>query len=190
MNKRTERQMEATDGKSQEEINPTENDKTASPAVIPNEGENRQIDKIIEWANKCGVTDTDLKGMLATQILTSCASSTEDLELFQDGILAMHKGIEPKDTIESLLAAQMVAVHNMAMKFTRQAMLSSQTPDGVNANVNNVARLMRTFTSQMEALNRHRGKGQQKISVEHVHVNEGGKAIVGNITGGVVGDGE
>jgi hypothetical protein len=36
----------------------------------------------------------------------------------------------------------------------------------------------------LEALNRHRGKGQQKVTVEHVHVHEGGQAIVGNVEGG------
>ena len=33
----------------------------------------------------------------------------------------------------------------------------------------------------MEALNRHRGKGQQKVTVEHVTVNAGGQAIVGSV---------
>ena len=32
-----------------------------------------------------------------------------------------------------------------------------------------------------KSLNRHRGKGQQKVTVEHVHVHEGGQAIVGNV---------
>jgi len=45
-------------------------------------------------------------------------------------------------------------------------------------------KLARTFTSQVEALNRHRGKGQQKVTVEHVHVHEGGQAIVGNVSQG------
>jgi hypothetical protein len=31
----------------------------------------------------------------------------------------------------------------------------------------------------MEALQRYRGKGQQKVTVEHVHVNAGAQAIVG-----------
>lgn len=34
----------------------------------------------------------------------------------------------------------------------------------------------------MEALNRYQGKGQQKVTVEHVTVNAGGQAIVGNLT--------
>jgi hypothetical protein len=33
----------------------------------------------------------------------------------------------------------------------------------------------------IEALNRHRGKGQQKVTVEHVHVHAGGQAVVGMV---------
>ena len=36
----------------------------------------------------------------------------------------------------------------------------------------------------MDALGRHRGKGQQKVTVEHVHVNAGGQAIVGAVAAG------
>ena len=32
-----------------------------------------------------------------------------------------------------------------------------------------------------EALQRYRGKGQQKVTVEHVHVHTGGQAIVGSV---------
>jgi hypothetical protein len=37
----------------------------------------------------------------------------------------------------------------------------------------------RTYAMLLEALNRDRGKGQQKVTVEHVHVHEGGQAVVG-----------
>jgi hypothetical protein len=33
----------------------------------------------------------------------------------------------------------------------------------------------------LDALNRHRGKSQQKVTVEHVHVHSGGQAIVGAV---------
>ena len=43
--------------------------------------------------------------------------------------------------------------------------------------LNQANRLSRTFAAMHEALNRHRGKGsQQKVTVEHVTVNEGGQA--------------
>ena len=40
-------------------------------------------------------------------------------------------------------------------------------------------KLSRTYATLLEALNRHRGKGQQKVTVEHVHVHSGGQAVVG-----------
>ena len=93
-------------------------------------------------------------------------------------------GIAPVDEIEGMLAAQMVAVHNAAMECLRRAMISGQTYEGRDQNLKHAAKFTRTFTAQMEALNRYRGKGQQKMTVEHVHVHEGGQAIVGNVQGG------
>jgi hypothetical protein len=43
-------------------------------------------------------------------------------------------------------------------------------------------KFMRTYTLQVEALARKRRKGQQKITVKHVHVYEGGQAVVGNVS--------
>ena len=45
-------------------------------------------------------------------------------------------------------------------------------------------KLMRTYVSQVEALRRLRQGGSQFVRVEHVHVNEGGQAIIGNVTPG------
>ena len=44
--------------------------------------------------------------------------------------------------------------------------------------------MLRTFTAQMEALKKYRTGGEQKMTVEHVHVNEGGQAIVGTVNQG------
>lgn len=99
-------------------------------------------------------------------------------------VASIVKGIEPRDQVEAMLAAQMAAVHNASMTFARRL-----------AHVDNIVqqdsaaraftKLTRTFTAQMEALKRYRTGGQQKMTVEHVHVHEGGQAIVGNVeTGG------
>ena len=45
-------------------------------------------------------------------------------------------------------------------------------------------KLARTFTAQVEALKRYRSAGEQTVRVEHVTVNDGGQAIVGNVTHG------
>ena len=58
----------------------------------------------------------------------------------------------------------------------------SQTVKVVDRYVNWASRLSQTFVAQMEALNRYRGKGPQKVVVEYVHVHKGGQAIVGTFT--------
>ena len=51
--------------------------------------------------------------------------------------------------------------------------------------LNFATKMLRTFISQVETLKRYRGGGEQKMIVEHVHVNEGGQAVVGTVnTGG------
>src|SRR6478735_11682726 len=90
-------------------------------------------------------------------------------------------GIKPKDEIEGMIAAQLVACHNASMECYRRAMLPDVLFDQRQGNLNSANKLSRTYSTLVEILNRHRGKGQQKVTVEHVHVYEGGQAIVGNV---------
>jgi hypothetical protein len=90
-------------------------------------------------------------------------------------------GIAPRDELEGMLAVQMVSTHTLAMEFLRRAALPGMPDLGVEVNVNRATKLMRVFGTQMEALSRYRGKGEQKMIVEHVHVHKGGQAIVGPV---------
>ena len=98
-------------------------------------------------------------------------------------MLAQIAAIEPRDGIEAMLATQMVAVHNAMLKSAR-ALRGSETIPQQDSNGNLVNKLARTFAAQVEALKRYRTGGQQKVTVEHVTVNEGGQAIVGNVEAG------
>jgi hypothetical protein len=60
-------------------------------------------------------------------------------------------------------------------------MLVEQTFEDRQAALSQAGKLSRTHVLLVEALNRHRGKGQQKVTVEHVHVHAGGQALVGNV---------
>jgi hypothetical protein len=88
-------------------------------------------------------------------------------------------GIGPKDELEGMMAAQLIAAHNAAMECYRRAMHSEQTFEGRRENLAQANKLSRTYATLLEALNGHRGKGQQKVTVEHVHVHSGGQAVVG-----------
>ena len=98
-------------------------------------------------------------------------------------MFAVIKGIEPKDQVESMLAAQMAAVHMATMTFARRLNHVKSLPqlDSAERAFNKLAR---TFAAQVEALRRYRTGGEQKVTVEHVTVNEGGQAIVGNVVPG------
>ena len=55
---------------------------------------------------------------------------------------------------------------------------------GRRQRLNQANKLSRTYAALTDALDRHRGKGQQRITVEHVNVHAGGQAIVGAVTPG------
>jgi hypothetical protein len=90
-------------------------------------------------------------------------------------------GIGPRDELEGMMAAQLIAAHNAAMECYRRAMIGEQTFEGRRENLNQANKLSRTWATLLEALNRYRGKGQQKVTVEHVHVHAGGQAVVGTV---------
>jgi hypothetical protein len=90
-------------------------------------------------------------------------------------------GIRPQDELEGMVAAQLIAAHNAAMECYRRAMLGEQTFEGHRENLTQANKLSRTYAVLLDALNRHRGKGQQKVTVEHVHVHAGGQAVVGMV---------
>jgi hypothetical protein len=92
--------------------------------------------------------------------------------------------LEPKDGAEGMLALQMVGTHFAALECLRRAALPSQTLVGLEHSLKHAQKLMALYTKQLEALNRHRGKGQQKVTVEHIRVESGGQAIVGSVETG------
>lgn len=98
--------------------------------------------------------------------------------------------ISPKDEIEAMLACQMIVVHVAAMDASRRALHLEQTAAGRQTYLSAMRKLMALFTAQIDALNRHRGKGTtQKIVIERVLVAPGAQAIVGAVENGGRGDG-
>src|SRR6266446_4129983 len=105
-------------------------------------------------------------------------------------VLALLHRIGPRDEIEAMLACQMIVAHVAVMDASRRALHVEQTAGGRAAYLGLARKLMTLFTAQMDALNRHRGKGTpQKIVIERVLVAPGGQAVVGAISRGR-GDGE
>jgi len=95
-------------------------------------------------------------------------------------MISMVKGIAPRDSLEAMLTAQMVSIHVATMRFACRLAFAEGIPqqEGISRAL---TRLARTFTAQMEALNRHRGNGERPITVQNLSVQDGGSAIVGNV---------
>lgn len=83
--------------------------------------------------------------------------------------------------LETILASQMVAVHNLQMSAATYAK-HYKSVELAKPYMNMVTKLSNTFIQQAQLLSKLQGKGQQKVTVEHVNVHEGGQAIVGNVT--------
>jgi hypothetical protein len=96
------------------------------------------------------------------------------------------KNIAPRSELEGMLAVQMIGTHNAAMECLRRAMAEGQSMEARDLNLKHATKLMGLYERQLAALDKHRGKGRQKITVEHVNVHAGGQAIVGDVTTGEI----
>src|SRR5271170_8195503 len=127
-----------------------------------------------------GTTDTDFYSGLMLQLINVGSPGKEPDEAGTNFMLSIVKGIKPRDQIEAMLAAQMAAVHMASMTFARRLarVENIQQQDSAERAFN---KLSRTFAAQMSALKEYRSKGEQKMTVRHVHVAEGGQATFGNV---------
>jgi hypothetical protein len=102
-------------------------------------------------------------------------------EIGINAALAQIEGFAPQNEVEAALAVQMACTHAAAMsilaKFENGQGPVQQTVRLASA----VARLLRAFTTQFEAYRRLRRGGDQYVRVEHVHISEGGQAVIGNV---------
>lgn len=107
--------------------------------------------------------------------------SEEEARRRVEAAAALLKDMKPRDSVEKLLGAQMISVHAAAMDCLRRAMIPEQTLEGRDSNLRHATKLLAIYEKQLAALDKHRGKGQQRVTVEHVQVQAGGQAIVGTV---------
>ena len=142
-----------------------------------------------------------LKNALGTRSSAFVAASLQQLiaaarlpnsgisEVAVNASLAFIEGAKPRDEIECALVIQMACTHTAAMAVLNR--LEGAAGDRtVAAMASAAARLLRAYATQVEALRRLRHGGSQTLRVEHVHVNEGGQALIGNVRSGAAGEGE
>ncbi|WP_347311461.1 hypothetical protein [Defluviimonas sp. SAOS-178_SWC] len=146
-------------------------------------GEDNSADDFMRLMAALGTYDTGFLNAFLGQIGNSVSRTNEISEVSMRFALGVIIGLEPRDEIEAMLAAQMAAVHVCALDSSRRYLWAEglQSKDSAERAL---TKLTRTFATQMETLKRYRSKGQQVVRVERVTVNEGGQAIVGPVQHG------
>jgi hypothetical protein len=89
--------------------------------------------------------------------------------------------VKPTDPVEGMLTSQMMVAHEAALDMYRRAW--AQPPEHFEARCRYLQmadKAQRTLAILTERLDRHRGAGQQSITVKHVTVNAD-NAIVGDV---------
>jgi hypothetical protein len=105
-----------------------------------------------------------------------------------DAIIAVLDTVKPRDELEAMLIIQMAVAHALGMVKARNLALSKTIQQADSAALA-MARLNKIYAGHYETLAKMRRGGQQKVTVEHVHVHAGGQAIVGNVEAGQRGGG-
>jgi len=99
-----------------------------------------------------------------------------------NGAIAMISAFVPKNEVEGALALQAACTHMVAMAVMSRIGGAGGGPQRLPGLASATAKLLRAYCTQVETYRRLRGGGEQNIRVEHVHVHEGGQAIVGAVS--------
>ena len=136
-------------------------------------------------ADMLGLDEPELAVALTRQakrLVAAFGADDSELEITMSMLFEQ----KPKNLSQTLLAVQTTGVHCAAMLYLKRAALFAMRNmnfEAADANMKTAMELMRLFIDQLETMAKLSGKTrQQKVTVEHVHVNDGGQAIVGAVT--------
>lgn len=131
-------------------------------------------------ADALGAVDRDALDGLLKQLVKASVIGHKPDEANLAFMISMMKSIAPRDSIEAMLAAQMVCVHITAMRCAHHLASASDLASQDSAS-RALAKLVRTFPAQVEALSRYRNDGERAITVQKLSRDED-KAIANNLT--------
>src|SRR5687767_9110763 len=81
------------------------------------------------------------------------------------------RALTPADPVEAMIAAQMIAANTASLDLYRRAWIPEQSFEVRSKYLALADKAARTMATLAEALDRHRSRGQQQITVKHVTVN-------------------
>jgi len=86
-------------------------------------------------------------------------------------VAAGQLAVKPTDAVEAMITSQMIAANTTSLDCYRRGWVPEQTFEARTRYLALADKAARTVALLAEALDRHRGRGQQQIVVRHVTVN-------------------
>lgn len=124
-------------------------------------------------------------GMVLQALPTSAGSlSAEYIQECQVAAASGMADCQPDDPIEGMIVGLLISANSAALELQRRAWLKDQSFECRTRYLALADKSTRTVASLVEALSRYRGKGQQTMRVEHVHIHSGAQAVVGTVSSG------
>jgi hypothetical protein len=118
-----------------------------------------------------GIGDSALVILMITQLKQSMFyGSPSDPHINTQSILALMQGMEAENTVQLLLAVQMISVHSGAIFYMYRA--NNTVGEESDKNILKATSLMKIFTEQAEVMAKLKGKAAQKVIVEHHYVED------------------
>jgi hypothetical protein len=128
-----------------------------------------------------GATDIRFASTIYSSCVHALIKNPSDAKQVVDKsneVLIALNSLKPTDEMESMLISKLIVLYFQSMEFFKRSISETQTSPGIDLNINRSTKLTRLYNETLETLMRYRRKGEQKVVVQHVQVNEGGKAVV------------
>lgn len=140
-----------------------------------------------EWGSRLkralGSNSGDFVSATLFQIQIACRLPFEGTsETAVNAVLATIEGAQPRNEIEAISAIQLACAHAATMALLNSLRQTSGRHVAPLASA--AAQLIKASAIQSEQLRKLKGGQSQYVRVEHVHVNDGGQAVIGNVATG------
>jgi hypothetical protein len=128
-----------------------------------------------------GAGSGEFLATILVQLCSVCTTKDTVNEAQLNLMFSVLRGIHPRDQMEAMLGIQAAAIHwEIMSQLERVAGLTGTVQQEIP--IGSINGLARTYAKLMVTLKQYRTGGEQKVTVQHVSVNEGGQAIVANMT--------
>lgn len=165
------------------------NPQTAALGIKPINDRGSEKDKQhLTSAGLCATTGAR-NATFAVRLFQHCADASglyhqnnpEDMADSCNSIAEALYAMKPQDEFEGMIITRLISLHFQSMKYLGSSSNSDASSQAREMHLNRSTKLFRLFNESLETLMRYRRKGEQKVVVQHVNVEQGGQAIVGDI---------